>query len=114
LTYVHTYIHTNKKPVLIFSSEGENIFKESDSLLQKKHLDSSVPSFCRRDQGCQIFLNTIYQNGQKYAKLPLYYHLIFGLQIYHLATLDEIGDVGYDDIENVLRWSVRKTFPENN
>jgi hypothetical protein len=28
-----------------------------------------------REQGCQIFLDTIYQNGEKYTKLPLNYQM---------------------------------------
>jgi hypothetical protein len=38
----------------------------------------SVTMTCYRatlDQGCQIFLDTIYQNGEKYTKFPQHYQM---------------------------------------
>jgi hypothetical protein len=78
------------------------------------------------DQGCQIFLGTIYQHGGKYTKLTqnitngckmvkmavkyMYQHLplqdppkitqiaIFGLKIHHLATLQWIPSFSSNSI----------------
>jgi hypothetical protein len=37
------------------------------------------------EQGCQIFLDTIYQNGGKYTQLPLNYQNCH--KIYHMAAI---------------------------
>jgi hypothetical protein len=41
--------------------------------------------FSSKAQGCQIFLDTIYQYGEKYAKLPLNFQN--GLQISQMAEI---------------------------
>jgi hypothetical protein len=43
----------------------------------------------RSEQGCQIFLDTIYQNGGKYTKLPLNYQM--AIKIPNICKIFQMG-----------------------
>jgi hypothetical protein len=45
---------------------------KSESFFQKKTrlMLAQSAAICRPEQGCQIFLGTTYQNGEKYTKWP--------------------------------------------
>jgi hypothetical protein len=68
-----TYTQARFEPMILCADGGDDDHYQAaaTTCLHK----SNCGGLSGREQGCQIFLDTIYQNGKKYTKLPLNYQM---------------------------------------
>jgi hypothetical protein len=62
-----------KKTAIYLLKSGQNSRKKSltPRFYNQNELTTSSLKYVDKEQGCQIFLYTVYQNGGKYTKLPV-------------------------------------------